>query len=94
MKLTVIGAGGFRTPAIYRALASGVADVSLDDIVLYDADDSRFGRIRAVLDGIDAELGATVGYRMSTDLAGAVDGADVVYCAIRVGGGTSSCSRW
>ncbi|MGN6379658.1 MAG: 6-phospho-beta-glucosidase [Gaiellales bacterium] len=86
MKLTVIGAGGFRTPAIYRALVSGVADVSFDEIVLYDADDSRFSRITAVLDGIDAELGATVGYRMSTDLADAVEGADVVYCAIRVGG--------
>ncbi len=86
MKLTVIGAGGFRTPAIYRALAGGVADVSFDEIVLYDADDSRFARITAVLDGIDAELGSGVGYRMSTDLADAVEGADVVYCAIRVGG--------
>ena len=52
MKLTVVGAGGFRTPAIYRALVSGVADVSFDEIVLYDADDSRFGRITSVLDGI------------------------------------------
>jgi 6-phospho-beta-glucosidase len=86
VKLTVIGAGGFRTPAIYRALVSGVADVSFDEIVLYDADDARFSRMTAVLDGIDAELGAAVGYRMSTDLADAVEGADVVYCAIRVGG--------
>jgi 6-phospho-beta-glucosidase len=86
VKLTVIGAGGFRTPAIYRALVSGVADVSLDEIVLYDADNSRFARMTAVLDGIDAELGGGVGYRMSTDLVDAVDGADVVYCAIRVGG--------
>ena len=86
MKLTVVGAGGFRTPAIYRALVSGVADVSFDEIVLYDADDSRFGRITSVLDGIDRELGASVGYRMSTDLRDAVEGADVVYCAIRVGG--------
>ena len=86
MKLTVIGAGGFRTPAIYQALVGGAADVSFDEIVLYDADDSRFGRITAVLDGIDAELGAHVGYRMSTNLRDAVEGADVVYCAIRVGG--------
>ena len=86
MKLTVVGAGGFRTPAIYRALVGDVADVSFDEIVLYDADDSRFGRITSVLDGIDRELGASVGYRMSTDLRDAVEGADVVYCAIRVGG--------
>lgn len=86
MKLTVIGAGGFRTPAIYRALVDGAADVSFDEIVLHDVDDSRFGRIRAVLDGIDAESGRGVGYRTSTDLADAVDGADVVYCAVRVGG--------
>jgi 6-phospho-beta-glucosidase len=86
VKLTVVGAGGFRTPAIYRALVSGVADVRFDEIVLYDADDSRFGRITSVLDGVDRELGASVGYRMSTDLRDAVEGADVVYCAIRVGG--------
>jgi 6-phospho-beta-glucosidase len=86
VKLTVVGAGGFRTPAIYRALVSDVAAVSFDEIVLYDADDSRFARITAVLDGIDAELGGGVGYRMSTDLDDAVEDADVVYCAIRVGG--------
>jgi 6-phospho-beta-glucosidase len=86
VKLTVIGAGGFRTPAIYEALVTGVANVTFDEIVLYDADDSRFSRVTAVLDGIDAELGGGVGYRMSTDLGDAVEGADVVYCAIRVGG--------
>ena len=56
MKLTVIGAGGFRTPAIYQALVGRVADVAFDEIVLYDSDDSRFSRITAVLDGIDAEM--------------------------------------
>jgi 6-phospho-beta-glucosidase len=86
VKLTVIGAGGFRTPAIYQALVGRVADVAFDEIVLYDSDDSRFSRITAVLDGIDAEMEAAVGYRMSTDLRDAVEGADVVYCAIRVGG--------
>ena len=45
-------------PAIYRALVGGAADVSFDELVLHDADASRLGRITAVLDGIDAELGA------------------------------------
>ncbi len=86
MKLTIVGAGGFRTPAIYRALAAGSADVSFEEIVMHEPDASRMRRIAGVLEGIDAQLQAPVSYRTSTDLRDAVEGADVVYCAIRVGG--------
>src|SRR4029079_7305749 len=40
----------------------------------------------AVIAGLDAELGRSVPLRVTTRLEDAVDGADVVYCAIRVGG--------
>jgi 6-phospho-beta-glucosidase len=86
MKLTLIGAGGFRTPVIYRALASGEVTTRYDEVAFYDIDQSRLDRIGGVLDGIAEELGTTAPVTMTTDLEAAVDGADVVYCAVRVGG--------
>ena len=86
MKLAVLGGGGFRTPAIYRALAEGQTRTRFDELVLYDVDQGRLDRIAAVIAGLDAQLGHSVPLRVTTRLEEAVDGADFVYCAIRVGG--------
>lgn len=86
MKLALIGAGGFRTPNIYRALAEGRSRTRFDEIAFYDPDSHRLARIRAVLDGIDQELGTSVAVRIVSRLEEAIEGADVVYCAVRVGG--------
>jgi 6-phospho-beta-glucosidase len=86
MKLTLIGAGGFRTPVIYRALAAGEVATRYDEVAFYDIDQSRLDRIGCVLDGISEELGAKPPVTMTTDLEAAVDGADIVYCAVRAGG--------
>jgi 6-phospho-beta-glucosidase len=86
MKLAVLGGGGFRTPAIYRALAEGQTRTRIDELVLYDVDQGRLDRIAAVIAGLDAQLGGSVPVRVTTRLDNAVDGADFVYCAIRVGG--------
>ncbi len=86
MKLALLGGGGFRTPAIYRALADGSTRTHYDAVVLYDLDQGRLDRIAAVLEGIDQVLGRSIPLTTTTDLDEAVDGADVVYCAVRVGG--------
>jgi 6-phospho-beta-glucosidase len=86
MKLTLIGAGGFRTPVIYRALATGQVTTRYDEVAFYDIDQGRLDRIGSVLDGISEEVGATVPVTRTTSLEAAVDGADVVYCAVRAGG--------
>jgi 6-phospho-beta-glucosidase len=86
MKLAVLGGGGFRTPAIYRALAEGETQTRFDELVLYDLDQGRLDRIAAVIAGLNGELGRSVSLRVTTRLEEAVDGADFVYCAIRVGG--------
>ncbi len=86
MKLALIGAGGFRTPAIYRALLTEPIAARFGDVVLHDPDPSRLERIGGVLQGIDAELGTRLAHRTTGDLRDAVEGADVVYCAIREGG--------
>ncbi len=86
MKLALVGGGGFRTPVIYRAIASGKTRTRYDELVLYDVDSARLQRIEAVLHGIDEAEGATVPHRTTTRLEEAVDGADIIYCAVRVGG--------
>lgn len=86
MKLTLIGAGGFRTPVIYRALAAGEVTTRYDEVAFYDIDQARLDRIGRVLDGIAEELHVRPPVTMTTDLEAAVDGADVVYCAVRAGG--------
>ena len=86
MKLAILGGGGFRTPVIYRAIASGGTRTRYDEIVLYDIDAARLERVEAVLRGIDEAEGTAVSHRTTTRLQDAVDGADVIYCAVRVGG--------
>ncbi|HET7026980.1 MAG TPA: hypothetical protein VFI28_04745 [Candidatus Limnocylindrales bacterium] len=86
MKLAILGGGGFRTPVIYRAIASGATRTRYDELALYDVDSGRLDRIEAVLRGIDATEGTSVRHRSTTRLEEAIEGADVVYCAIRVGG--------
>jgi 6-phospho-beta-glucosidase len=86
VKLALLGGGGFRTPVIYRAIASGGTKTRYDEVVLYDVDAARLERIEAVLRGIDLAAGTNVTHRTTTSLDDAVDGADVIYCAVRVGG--------
>jgi 6-phospho-beta-glucosidase len=86
MRVTIIGAGGFRTPLTYRALLEARARLDLNEVVLHDSDTARLGTIEAVLAGIDAEGGVSLPRRHETDLAAAVRGAAFVLCAIRVGG--------
>ena len=85
MKLTIVGGGGFRVPLVYGALLAKAGVLGLDEIVLHDIDDARLTRIGAVLDGLAAEHGDRLPFRTTTDLDDAIEGADFVFCAIRVG---------
>lgn len=85
MKLTIVGGGGFRVPLVYGALLEKAERLALEEIVLHDIDAQRLERIAAVLDGLAAEHGERLPFRATTDLDDAVEGADYVFCAIRVG---------
>lgn len=85
MKLTIVGGGGFRVPLVYGALLKKAERLQLDEVVLYDIDGSRQDRIGHVLDGLAAEHGARLPFRTTTSLVEAVEGADFVFSAIRVG---------
>ena len=88
MKAAMIGGGGFRTPTLHGCLLRVADRVGITEVVLHDLSAERLTRIRAVISGIDHERGgATVPLRTTTSLEDAVDGADAVLVAIRVGGG-------
>jgi 6-phospho-beta-glucosidase len=86
MRVTIIGAGGFRTPLTYRALLEARERLGLTEVVLHDTETSRLATIEAVLAGIDAEHAVSLPRRRETEVADAVRGAAFVLCAIRVGG--------
>jgi len=86
VKLTIVGAGGFRTPAIYAALLGRSDSLEFEEIRLVDPDAGRLGRIRSVLEELEAEAGIRLRATYGTEVEPALEGSDVVYCAIRVGG--------
>ena len=74
MRVTIIGAGGFRTPLTYRALLDARDRLGVTEVVLHDSDPARLSTIEAVLAGIDAEQGRSLRRRAATDLDDAVRG--------------------
>jgi 6-phospho-beta-glucosidase len=85
MKLTIAGGGGFRVPLVYGALLERAERLQLSEVVLYDVDEARQARIATVLEGLAAERGAHLPFRAAASVGDAVDGADFVFSAIRVG---------
>jgi 6-phospho-beta-glucosidase len=85
VKLAIVGGGGFRVPLVYGALLRRHATVPFDEVVLHDVEPERLDRIGLVLQGQAAEHGHRLPFRATTDLDDAVEGADFVFSAIRVG---------
>jgi 6-phospho-beta-glucosidase len=85
MKLVLVGGGGFRVPLLYGALLRRANPLGLEELVLHDVDADRLERIGAVLEGLGAAHGERLPFHLTTDLDDAVEGADFVFCAIRVG---------
>src|SRR6266849_3432405 len=86
MRVALLGGGGFRTPLSYSALLGLGSRVPIAELVLYDTAEDRLAVMRRVLEGLANEAGAGIPVRDSTRLEEAVEGADFVLCAIRVGG--------
>ncbi len=85
MRLVMLGGGGFRTPLVYAALAATGAGVT--DVVLQDTDRDRLDVMAHVLAPITAASpGTAPRVTTTTDLDVALEGADFVFSAIRVGG--------
>jgi 6-phospho-beta-glucosidase len=93
MKLTVLGGGGVRIPALVRAVLggpvpgdAGTGRAAIDRIDLFEPDARR----RESTGRLSAELAAALGHpdavRVTADAEEALTGADYVFSAIRVGG--------
>jgi 6-phospho-beta-glucosidase len=83
-RLTILGGGGFRVPLVYGALLAG--DSPIAEVVLHDVDHTRLAAIRGVLEAQAAGARHAPRITATTDLTGALTGADFVFSAIRVRG--------
>lgn len=93
MRLTIAGGGGFRVPLVYRALSAGPFAGLVRELVLYDVDPARLAAIEAVLASLARQgpqgsgpPGSGPQIRAVSSLSEALDGADMVFAAIRPGG--------
>lgn len=86
MKLTVLGGGGFRVPYVYQALLRDRGSPRIEEVWLQDTDAGRLAAMAAVLNRLADGDEAAPKVFTSTSLDEAVQGADFVFAAIRVGG--------
>ncbi len=85
MKLAILGGGGFRTPLVHGALVRDPAR-GVTEVVLYDIDTRRLAAIGQVLAQAAVGHPHAPSVAVTTDLDRALEGADFVFSAIRVGG--------
>src|SRR3954451_14169514 len=85
VKIAILGGGGFRVPLVYGALLARAERLGLEHVSLYDVDPRRLAQITPVLQGLEAERQSQLSFATTTSLDDALDGADFVFCAIRVG---------
>ena len=85
MKLAVLGGGGVRIPAFVRGVLSAHG-VAFDEISLFEPDELR----RKTTGRLAVELAAALGHpgvvQLTAEAEEALQGADFVFSAIRVGG--------
>ncbi len=86
MRLTILGGGGFRVPLVYGALLTDRHERRIDEVVLHDTDEHRLRTIEQILRQQGEAVADPPRVRATTDLDAAVEGADFVFSAIRVGG--------
>lgn len=84
MKLAILGGGGFRVPLIYQALTTGQTESGklIDELWLYDTDPGRL----VVIENVLRQLPGSITVHAADRLDDALDGADFLFSAIRVGG--------
>ncbi|GAA3628259.1 6-phospho-beta-glucosidase [Microlunatus ginsengisoli] len=86
MKLCILGGGGFRTPYVYQALLRDTGSPRVDEVALYDVDESRLRAMTAILSQLGAGFPDAPVLSPGTNLVEAVEGSDFVFAALRVGG--------
>ncbi|MFD1362427.1 6-phospho-beta-glucosidase [Lentibacillus salinarum] len=84
MKLTILGGAGMRTPMLINGLFKH-DDISFDEVVLFDKDQERLSVMGELSRYLVKGNGNPFKLNFTTDIRDAVEGADFIYSAIRVG---------
>jgi len=86
MKLTIIGAGGVRTPLILNAIVKRNERLGFTRLALLDIDKKHLELMAKVTEAVERSLWGSVDILRTTDATEALDGADFVITTFRVGG--------
>ena len=86
MKLAILGGGGFRVPYVYQALLRDPGSPRIEEVWLHDADPRRLEVMEDILGTLAGGDESAPRVFTSTGLDKALEGADFVFAAIRVGG--------
>lgn len=91
MKLTILGGGGFRTPYVWQALLRDQGNPRVTEVALYDVDEFRLSVIVNILNILAKDFKDAPKLTAYTELEPALEGADFIFAAIRVGGLEARC---
>lgn len=86
MKLTIIGAGGIRTPLIVQAIFKRQENLGFSELALMDIDSGHLELIGALTSQIEQTGSKRLQVTRTTDPIEALSGADFVITTFRVGG--------
>ncbi len=85
MKVTILGAGGVRTPLIVRSFIARQARLGLDELALMDIDGARLDLMAALTAPLEQQNPLHFKITRTTDARAALAGADFVITTFRVG---------
>lgn len=86
MKLVIIGAGGYRTPLLLKALHQKFLDLGISQIILYDTDQERQKLVKDLIAYAVPDEIMQNNIRISGNARDALRGADFVITTFRAGG--------
>ena len=86
LKLAIIGGAGIRTPAIVQGLIRRHRDIPVEQLTIHDIDTERIETIGAIVQYLAQKQRAPFNITWTSDILKAVQNADFIYTAIRVGG--------
>ena len=85
MKLTVLGAGGARSPLLARSIMQRAAKLGITEVVFMDNNIDRLGAFGSISKYVANMIDDHVRFYTTADLINAVSGADFIITTIRVG---------
>lgn len=86
MKISIIGAGGFRTPLIIQSILSRLHKLAIHELYLMDIDAERLCLMGAITSEIEEAYKDKISILRTTDAQLALQNADFIITTFRVGG--------